>query len=899
MRTPTDAPAEHAPPGPLPRLPVALLRTLLPRAERAEVLADLTAEYRVRAREHDAAAARRWLWRQAVRSAPALLGWTWWRGWTGFEPQANAYHPGGLMLKSWISDARYALRRLRARVGYTVLAVFTLALGVGGTAAVFGIARPLLFQPLPYAHAAEVGVFWMPGWWYEAEFSYLRGRFPGFRDVAAYRPADVTLRQGEAPARLVPGVATSVELFGVLGARPYLGRGFRAGEDVPGAEPVAVVSYGLWQELGGTPAVLGTRLMLDGAPTTVVGVMPRGFWFPDPGVRVWRPQPIEPERQNGSFTLVGRVAPGHDVRQMGPRMRQLAAALAEPFREAYQTADKTTAPALTPLREALVGSTRPALAALLAAMGLILLIACANVAALMLGQVEGRSAELAVRSALGANRRRLTQQVVVEALLVGLAAAAVGGALAAAGFRGLAGALPIGAWAEHVAFGWATFAAALVVAVGAVLLVVLAPSVSLWRGDLRGALNRARTGGIQGRGGRLERGLVVAEVALATLVASGATLLVRSVANLYAIDPGVDTRSAVVVDVLSSREMLSRERGPMIEQLLAELAALPGVRAAGATMKLPLRGGGDSFGLAPAGRPDIGERNTNFRVVSADYFATMGVRLRDGRTFTTADLPVAMDSAARADSTREVPVVVNEALARTFFPGANPIGRYLRGGFNVRQRIVGVVANVAEGALTDERAPAAYYLGGQISWFGNAETFVLRTARPDDAARLIDAARRTVRRVAPDFAVQGTTTMARVMDTAVGPARQVMALLTLLSALALGLGGVGIYGVIAHFAARRKRDWAIRLALGLPGGRVVRHIVGQGALLVAVGVALGAVGTAASGHLLASFLFGVGAVDPAAFAAAGVALLGAGVAAAFVPARRAGTVNPAVVLREQ
>ena len=221
------------------------------------------------------------------------------------------------------------------------------------------------------------------------------------------------------------------------------------------------------------------------------------------------------------------------------------------------------------------------------------------------------------------------------------------------------------------------------------------------------------------------------------------------------------------------------------------------------------------------------------------------------------------------------------------------------GGFDARKRIVGVVADVAEGGLTDEPTPTAYFVGGQVRWFGNAETFVLRGARPGGEAALLEAARRTVERVAPDFAVQETTTMSRVLDRAVGPARQVMTLLALLSALALGLGAVGIYGVIAHFATRRKRDWAIQVALGLPAGRVVRRIVGQGAMLVGAGVALGAVGTVAMARLLASFLFGVGAVDPLAFAAATAALMAVGLLAAFVPARRAGAVDPAVVLREQ
>ncbi|HET7564444.1 MAG TPA: FtsX-like permease family protein, partial [Gemmatimonadaceae bacterium] len=613
----------------------------------------------------------------------------------------------------------------------------------------------------------------------------------------------------------------------------------------------------------------------------------------------WRPQPIDPQRMNGSFALVGRVAPGRDVRHMDATMHQIASTLAVRFaNDYYGDADKRRAPALTPLRDALVGSMRPALTATLAAMGLILLIACANVAALMLGQVEGRASELAVRSALGANRGRLVQQLVIEALLLGLGAGLVGAALAAGGFHLLAGALPIGAWAERAAFDWRLFAAALGIALIAVMLVVLVPSMSLWRGDLRGALSGARTGGIQGRGGRLERGLVVAEVALAMLIASGAALLVRSVANLYAIDPGVDTQHVAVVDLLSSPTMHDADRARVVRSVITELASIPGVRSVAATARLPLHGGGDSFGMRPEGHPEMSQTITYFRIVSPDYFTTMGIGLRAGRTFDVSDRALVTDSATQVDSTQEIPVVVNEALARTFFPGENPLGRHLIGGFDIRQRIVGVVSNVTEARLTDAPSPTAYYLGDQVGWESGLSV-VLRTARPQDAAAVLDAARRTVQRVAPDVAVQQTTTMGRVLDEAVGPARQVMSLLAVLSALALVLGAVGIYGVISHFASRRQRDWAIRVALGLPGSRVVRHIVGQGAVLVGAGVVLGALATAGLARLLASLLFGVSPIDPIAFAAASAALLVIGVIAAFVPARRAGKVDPALVLREQ
>jgi predicted permease len=369
------------------------------------------------------------------------------------------------------------------------------------------------------------------------------------------------------------------------------------------------------------------------------------------------------------------------------------------------------------------------------------------------------------------------------------------------------------------------------------------------------------------------------------LIASGAALLVRSVANLYAIDPGFRTENVAVLDVVVPDSLRAR-RQQTIGELVAAMAELPGARSAAASHKIPLRGSGSSNGISVEGRPDLSETTTFFRLVTPGYFETLGIALKAGRTFDATD---------RGDG--EAVTVINEALATKYFPGESPIGRRLGGGFGVPERVVGVVADAAEGDLTDAREPTRYSLYSQMPFVPGAQTLVVRTR--GDAAGVLDAARKAIQRTAPGVALQEATTMDRVLDHAVGPARQVMSLLALLSALALVLGAVGIYGVMSHFAARRQRDWAIRVALGLPASRVVRHVTGQGAVLVLAGVALGAVGTVALARLLASFLFGVSAVDPVAFVAASAALLAVGLVAALLPARRAGTVNPAVILREQ
>jgi putative ABC transport system permease protein len=790
-------------------------------------------------------------------------------------------------IEQLVQDSRYAIRMLRRRPAYALLSVLTLALGVGGTAAVYGVARSVLFDPLPFADEREVAVFWKKTDWTHEEYLYIRGRVPGFSQVALFRQRDVIVREGDGPARLVRAVSASAELFDVLGVGTLLGRGFRAGDDVPRAEPVAILSFGLWQELRGNPSIIGTRMTLDGTRRTVIGVMPRGFWFPDPAVRIWMPEPLTPESRSWNSTLVGRVAPNHDVRAMEAPVAQLAATLGERFDYPAQW-DKTQNPHITPVRDDLVGPVRPALLATLGAMALILLIGCANGAALVLGQVDARSTEFAVRSALGARRQRLAQQLIVEVLLVATCAGALGAMLAWIGFSVVAEALPLGAWAESTAPDWRVFTSAMLIAIAAALLVILVPTISLYRSDLQRVLSRVRTGGIQGRGGRLENSLVVVQVALAVMIAAGAILLARSVANLYAVEPGVRTDGVAVVDVVLRGSGNRERREQTLTELMTALREVPGVHSVGAVQQLPLRGGGYRLGLRFPERPDMKELATEYRIVTPGYLESIGIGLRRGRTIGSAD---------RRNSERVV--VINEALAQKYFAGVDPIGKVVAGDTDAPSRIVGVVANAAEKRLIDTAEPVRYVALAQMPWMDEALSLVLRAVPGIDETSLLEPARQTIARVVPSAALQQTTTMLRVLDTAIGPARQVVMLLSLMTALSLVLGAVGVYGVIAHYAARRRRDWAIRVALGLPGARVISHVVSHAALLVTAGILIGVAGAALLTRLLSSFLYGVSALDPIAFVAAGMALLAVGTVAAILPAWRAGMADPLIALREQ
>ena len=871
----------------LPFLASAIFRTLIPLAERDEVLEDLRAEFAGRQERSGRTAAKRWLWREALGSLPPLVRRIWWRGMTGFEPRANRMRPGGPMVESWIVDFRYAVRRLVRRPAYALLAVLTLALGAGGVAAVFSVARTLLLEALPITHEEEVGVFYFPYSWNESEFLYLRGNFPGFRSVAAYRGDNATLELEGTPLRLVEGMAVSSEFFEVLGAPALLGRTFKAGDDAAGAEPASVLSYSLWLELGADPAIVGRQLRLGGISRTVVGVMPKHFWYPSPTTRVWNSAPLDPQNRSGRYSLVGRVADGASIAHMDGPLRAIADALGRQYQYPPQW-DKTKGPFITPVREYLVGKVSPSVKATLAAMALILLMACANVAALMLGQVDARATEMAVRSALGANRQRLVQQLLFESIAIGLVAGLAGAVLAYTGFTVLVQSLPLGDLVENAHLDWTVFWASMLAALAAAVIVVLLPGIALWRGSsLQATMATTRTGGVAGRGGRLEGSLVVAQMALALLLAAGAGLLIRSVANLRAIDPGIDTRNVVAIDATTPGRLTLEERQRAVLEMVRLLRALPGVRSAALTEKLPLRGSGDNFGIRIRNKPDAGG-TTAFRVVSRDYFTTLSMPLVKGRSFEIQD---------RQGSDRIV--VVNEALVAKYFPNEDPIGQVLQTFDEKGERVIGVVANAAEANLTDGPVPARYMLYDQLPvaiW--PQVTFVLKADAPTTVPAVLENARSVIQRAGSQLAVQKSMTMAGVFDLALGATGQIVTLLTLLAGLALVLGAIGVYGVMTHYVTRRARDYGICMALGQMPSGVVRQVVGRSAALVAAGGTVGIVGAAAGTKVLSTLLYGVTATDPISLASAVVVLLIVGMLAAFVPARRASLTDPAAILRQ-
>jgi putative ABC transport system permease protein len=802
-------------------------------------------------------------------------------------------------------DLRYSLRTLRKSPGFAVAAVGILALGIGANTALFSVVDAVLLRPLPFPEPgrmmrlqeappppAESG---RAGPVSPANYLDWRGQSHAFAALAAYRGGSLTWTGGQEPEALTAATVAG-DFFSVLAIRPVLGRVFAPGEEEPGHDDVVILSQALWQSrFGSDPQVLGRELVLDGRRHTVVGVMPAlrvAAWYPAT-VQVWKPLAWTAEeravRGERILNVIARLKPGVDRIQAQAEMDTLAGRLA---RE-YPDTDKGWGAIVQPLHDYLTGRVRLALLLLLGAVVFVLLIACANVANLVLVRTLGRSKEMAIRGTLGASRGRLVQQLVAEALLLALAGAALGLYLAHFGVALLVGSLgnllPQGL---DVHLDLRILAFTLGISLFAGLAAGLAPAWSFLRSDLHRALQRGLGRTDATVGGRRTRGaLVIAEVALSLVLLLGAALMIESLGVLQRDDPGCDPHGVLtlVLGLPQQQYPEPRQQSAFFDRVLTRLRALPGVEAAATVDQLPLTEPGLNEPVAIAGRTTgaLAEQpQVAVRLISPGYLHTLRIALRRGRDFTAAD---ALD--------RPAVVLISESMARRFWPGEDPLSKRLILGLapHVSQEVVGVVADVkVDGLRVAGPVPTVYQPLAQRPWL--ATTLVVRTkTRPES---LVPAVARAIHAEDKDLPLLEVATLDSAVTAMLSQERFNMLLLSAFAGLALLLAAVGIYSVLTYTVGRRVQEIGVRMALGAQIRDVLRLVVVEGMWPTLLGIVLGLGAALALGRALASLFYGVSVADPALFGAVALLLAGVALLASAGPAWRAARVSPSEALQE-
>ena len=808
---------------------------------------------------------------------------------------------------AWVEDLRHdlthAARALRRTPGVAVLTAITLALGIGANTAIFSVVRRVLLASLPYEDpGALVRVYGSHadrtderGQISPADFIDLRARQRSLQSMAALAYRDYVLTgQGE-PRRFV-GARVSVNMFDVLGVRPVLGRAFRAGEDAAGSDPVVILSHAAWQgAFGGDRSVVGRRVDLNGTRYTVIGIMPAGFVWPEYGAELWTPLDLSPvlrdEHRARKFHFlgaIGRAKPGVSVDAAAVDLL----AIARRLEREYPESNTNILVSVVPLRDAIVGRVRPALVVLMAAAALVLLIACANVAGILLSRTAARRPELAIRAALGAGRGRLVRQLLAESLVV----AALGGALA----------LPLAYWGTAALARLASDvlpklgpvrvdAAVLLFAVAATLasglLFGAAPAVVGTRAALNETL-REEGRSATGSAGRLwlRRALVTGQMALAVMLLVGAGLLVKSLMHLRRVDLGFDASRLVTFEVglPGAKYDTPEKEDQFFAALLGGLRTIPGVVAVGAAGSIPLVGG-SSASLAirggerdPAKLPEVG-----YTPVSDDYFRTFRIPVRRGRVF---------DGRERNDGPGAV--VISEGAAKQYWPGRDPIGTQVRLGPNPNDpwnTVVGMVGDVRQQGIAADPRPTVYVSHRQDHW-GFARVVIRTVGAPSD---VVGSIRRELREVDPAIPLVGVRTMDEIVAGDLAGTRLPMLLMSGFALLALVLAAVGVYGVMAYAVVSRTREFGVRMALGALPRNVLGLVLRQEVVASLAGVALGAAAAAAGTRLLTKLLYGVEPLDLPTFAIAAVTLVVTTLVACYVPARRATRVDPVIALRSE
>jgi predicted permease len=798
-----------------------------------------------------------------------------------------------------IDDLRFAIRSLRASPAFLAVAVGALALGIGAATSIFGAVRALLLNPLPFAEprrlmmAGETNAHRGYTLNEVAAGNFLDWRRDNrtFETLTAYAWWDASLA-GDGPPERAQGFLVSHDFFRMLGARPALGRDFLPEEEEQGRHRVVVLSHGLFaRRFGGDPGIVGRSIRINGAPFTVVGVMPRAFHFPSPA-DLWVPLWFTPEeaadRDAHYLLVVGRLRPDATREQAAADLGAVAARL----ETEHPRSNAGWGVNVVPLADEITSGTRAPLLLLAGTVGLVLLIACANVANLLLARGVARGREIAVRAALGAGRARLLRQLLVENLLLALAGGALGVLVALWGVALIRGLVPPDV-ARYLT-GWHAigldvrvlgFALALSLLTGLVFGAI--PSWQASRADLGQALRDSAQTVTAGRGRRrLGSILIVGEVALAIMLLGGAGLMLRSVLRLLAVDPGFDPRGLVAARLAlpEARYPEDADRAAFHARLLDRLRAEPGVEEAALASHLPLGGSNAATDFAIEGRPapEAGrEPNTNIRAVSPGYLETLRVGVRRGRALERRDGPGA-----------PIAVVINTALARAYWPDGDALGARLRVEGRTAE-VVGIAGDLRHRGLDRPPEPEMYVSALQIPFHSMA--VVLRARLEPEAA--VALLRDAVRGLDPELPVHSVHRMEDLLTTSILARRITMVLLVAFAVLAVVLSAVGLYGVVSYSVGRRIPEFGIRMALGARGRDIVALVLASGMRLVGAGVALGIFGALALGRLMSGLLFGVGPADPPTYAGVVLLLAAVGLLASWMPARRAGAIDPMTALR--
>jgi putative ABC transport system permease protein len=798
-----------------------------------------------------------------------------------------------------VQDARYALRTLLARPAFSAVAVLTLAIGIGANATIFSVTNELLLRPLPFPEPDRLVTVWSVREGDRAGVSYpdlmdYRSESRVFAGIALLAGQTVNFTGGDTPDRL-RGAFVTGNVFDVIGVKAAVGRTFTDSEAELGrAVPVAVVSHELWQSrFGSDPRLVGRALLLNGRPFEVIGILPAGFKSPFDQPDVWLPGPFHTskgafERGARGVPALGRLKPGATVLAA----RAELAVIAERLQREYPESNAGWGVDVEPLQRTLTGDVRVALLTLFAVVGVVLLIACANVANLLLVRAAARRREMSLRAALGAGRGRLVRQLLTESIVLAGAGAALGVLFAHAGLRALLAAVPT----SFIVFRKITVDGdvllfSLVVAVASGVLFGLAPALHASRANLHEAFAARGTPAAASFGRFSLRNLfVVAQVALSIVLLIAAGLLTRSLLWVQRIDPGFDPRGVLTMEfrLPATKYADEAQAGAFMERAIAEIRRAPGVQSAALVRAAPFSYNGASSGYIVAGRepaPGVEPPSTQLNAVTPGYFATMRLPLRAGRDFSGAD---------RADA--PAVVIVNEALARREWPGASALGKQIRsadGGPWLT--VVGVVANAKHYSLGDETTAQAYVPYSQLP--GIFASVVARTA--GDPMALAPAVRAAIWAVDRDQPVWKIRTLENMIRTSLGQQRFTAGLVAGFAAVALLLAGVGIYGVLSYAVAQRTQEVGVRLALGAQPGEVLRLVVREGLALTGVAIVIGLAGALAAARLLASQLQGVSTADPLTFGAVPAILALVALVATYMPARRASRLDPAEALRSE